>query len=127
MSKLHERLIEDRELRDAARTVLLDDLHHARVSFSAKGVADRIGGRIGDGAKDVFENAKERTGDKGGLIAALLGAVMLWFAREPLFELLGLTDVEPGSEADEAVGEEASDEIASDTIEETPPGDDDEH
>jgi hypothetical protein len=132
MSKLHDQLIEDRQLRNAARAVLLDDVSHARTSFSAKGVADRIGGRIGDGAKDVFETAKETSSDKGGIIAALIGVALLWFAREPLFELFGLTAVEDGAVGEVGVTENIEetagrDDLAPDEIDTTPPGDDDEH
>lgn len=94
MTDLEQRFVEDRALRDAARTVLLADLEHARASFSAKGIADRVGGRIGDGAKDVYEVAKEQADDNRGIIAAIIGALILWFAREPILELLGLAERE---------------------------------
>ena len=90
MSSLDQQFEEDRRLRDAARAVLLADLEHARSSFSAKGVADRIGSRIGDGAVDVFETARTQASDHRGIIAALIGAVVLWFGREPILAALGL-------------------------------------
>ena len=118
MSRLQERFEEDRALRDAARAVLLADIEHARTSFSAKGVADRVGTRIGDGALDVLDTAKEKASDNRGIIAALIGAILLWLGREPLLEALGF-------------GADADDEPVADTAEpasaETPPGDDDEH
>ena len=86
MSKLEDRLAEDRKLRDAARAVLVADIDHARSSFSAKGVADRVGTRIGDGAVEVFDLAKKKAGSNGGIIAALIGAMILWLGREPLLE-----------------------------------------
>lgn len=110
MSKLEERLKQDRELRDAAKAVLLADIDHARDSLSARGVANRVGTRIGDGALDVFATAKEHASDNRGIIAALIGAILLWLGREPLLEALGFADSE--------------DEQGS---EETPPGDNDEH
>ena len=91
MSNLHQRFLEDRQMRDTARTILLADIAHARTSLSAKGVADRVGGRIGDGAKDVFEVAKTHSNDNRGIIAALIGALLLWLAREPILEILGLS------------------------------------
>ncbi len=100
MTKLDPSFLEDRQLRDSARAVLMSDIAHAKGNFSAKGVADRVGGRIGDGAKDVFEIAKAHSADKpGGVIAALIGVVLLWLVREPIFEILGLVEV-PDVEAD---------------------------
>ena len=90
MSPAEEQLREDRKLRDAARAVFLADLEHLRTSFSAKGVANRIGGRIGDGAKDVFEVAKMHADDKRGIIALIIGALALWFGRGSIMEILGL-------------------------------------
>ncbi len=121
MSKLPRQFVEDKALRDSAREVLMADVDHARATFSAKGVATKVGGRVGDGAKDVFEVAKVHANDKRGMIAVLIGALALFFARGPIMEILGLggpTDAEP--DADELGLEDAGDN--------TPPptGDDDE-
>ncbi|MFU7528890.1 hypothetical protein [Qipengyuania sp. ASV99] len=105
MSDLERRFIEDRAIRDAARAVLMADITHARASLSAKGVAARIGGRIGDGAKDVFEVAKAHSEDNRGIIAALIGAVLLWLGREPILEILGLSDSDETSEDAPKFGE----------------------
>ena len=112
MSDLEQRFYEDRAMRDAARTVLLADLEHARASFSAKGIADRVGGRIGDGAKDVLEVAKEQADDNRGILAAIIGAILLWIAREPLLEILGLSGDSDGAngETGELTGEAVQDE-----------------
>lgn len=131
MTKLHQSFQEDRQLRDSARAVLISNIAHARTSFSAKGVADRVGGRIGDGAKDVFEVAKTHSGDKGGIIAGiiagLIGGVLLFLTREPILELLGLSDPQDDAvktEADPELGPSAKMANAGDPI---PHGDDDEH
>ncbi len=143
MGKLHQRFLEDRQMRDTARTILMADIAHARTSLSARGVADRIGGRIGDGAKDVFEVAKTHSDDNRGIIAALIGAVLLWLAREPILEILGLSqeaenlDDEPADEPETGHSEDgnenaakAANETQSEDIsakaEPLPPGDDDE-
>ncbi|WP_299192447.1 hypothetical protein [uncultured Erythrobacter sp.] len=118
MSKRLEQFHEDRAIRDAARAVLLADIEHARVSFSAKGVADRVGGRIGDGAKDVLEVAKTQADSNRGIIAALIGAILLWLGRDTILELLGLAEDEDGSQPDTEI-EEPSPEVS-------PPGDDNE-
>ncbi|AWW74682.1 hypothetical protein CD351_09630 [Erythrobacter sp. KY5] len=92
MSKLEERLIQDREMRDLARANLMADIEHAKEAFSATGVFGRVGGRIGDGAKDVLEVAKFQAEDKRGILALLIGAILLWLGRQPILEALGLED-----------------------------------
>ena len=115
MIKLDDQFIQDRALRDSARAVIMADITHARTSFSAKGVADRVGGRIGDGAKDVFEVAKSHSDDKRGIIAVLIGAVLLWLAREPIMEILGLRvfeeEAEDENELDGELDNEPGDEL----------------
>ncbi len=130
MSKLMTRFEEDRRMRDTARVVFMADIAHAKTALSAKGVADRIGGRIGDGAKDVFEVAKVHSEDNRGIIAALIGAVLLWLAREPIMEILGVE----ADELEEPEGTEISEnpETPSEfednpaNAEDIPSGDDDE-
>lgn len=92
MTKLPQQFIEDRALRDAARSVLMADIEHAKVSLSGKGIATRVGSRVGDGAKDVLEVAKVHADDKRGILASLIGAAIMFFAREPILEILGIKD-----------------------------------
>ncbi|MEP3421186.1 MAG: hypothetical protein ABJN35_05595 [Erythrobacter sp.] len=113
--KLDKQFIQDRALRNSARAVIMADIEHTRTSFSAKGVANRVGGRIGDGAKDVFEVAKTHSDDKRGIVALLIGAFLLWLAREPILEIVGLLnddafddDSDISAEAD---GEDTPEEI----------------
>ncbi|MGB3470121.1 MAG: hypothetical protein WBA51_04795 [Erythrobacter sp.] len=108
MSRLPDQFYQDRALRDAARTVLKADVEHARSTLSGKGIASRVGSRIGDGAKDVLEMAKVHAEDKRGIIAGLIAAVTLWFMREPLLEIFGL-----GSAAESPEGE-LEDDLAGD-------------
>lgn len=90
MTRLPDAFHQDRALRDAARDVLRADIEHARATLSGKAIANRVTGRIGDGAKDVLEVAKGHASERQGLIAGLVALVVLWFAREPIAELLGL-------------------------------------
>jgi len=124
MTDLYQRLREDRQMRDSARAVLLADLEHARSSFSAKGVAGRFGERISEGAMDVFETAKVHSEDNRGIIAALMGAILLWFGRGPILDLLGLSNAEGEGEISE---EDPAQEPVSDTTDNIPFGDEDEH
>lgn len=119
MSDLERLFIEDRAIRDAARSVLAADITHARTILSPKGVAGRIGGRIGDGAKDVFELAKAHSHDNRGIIAALIGAVLLWLGRDPILDMLGLSDSDKACE--DGFDEPGAEPPA--TQDDTPPGD----
>ena len=111
MPKLPAQFVEDRALRDAARDVFMADIAHARTSISGKGIAERVGSRVGDGAKDVFEVARVHADDNRGILAALIGAILLFFARDPILEVLGITPSDDGDETPEP---------ESDTIDEIP-------
>jgi hypothetical protein len=111
MSRLEQQLREDRALRDAALTVLQADIALARTSFSGKGLADRVGGRIGDGAKDVLETAKTHADGNRGMLAALIGAMLLWIAREPIMAMLGLADAAPDDEIDDTTSPAGDEEV----------------
>lgn len=101
MSDLEKRLLEYRALRDAAKANFLADVEHAKHSFSGKNIAGRFVERISDGARDVFDQASETAEDNRGIIAALIGAIILWLSRGPLLELLGLAPEENPDEAQE--------------------------
>lgn len=94
MTRLPDRFIEDRALRDAARAVLTDDIEQLRSSLSEKGIAARVSSgvtstistRLKDGASDIWAEAKVQAGDRKGVIAVLIAAIVLWFSRDPIFE-----------------------------------------
>ncbi len=100
MSELERRLLEYRALRDAARANFLADVDHAKHSFSGKNIAGRFVDRISEGARDVFDQASETAEDNRGIIAALIGAIVLWLSRGPLLELLGFTPETDDENAD---------------------------
>jgi len=103
MSRLPDDFHQDRVLRDAAREVLMADVEHAKATISGKSIAGRVAGRMGDGAKDVYEVAKVHAADRQGLIAGLMAIIALWFAREPLAHFLG--SQASGVDEDEDEGE----------------------
>ncbi|MEM7700869.1 MAG: hypothetical protein AAF251_02925 [Pseudomonadota bacterium] len=105
MSRLPDEFHQDRALRDAARDVLFADVEHAKATLSGKGIAGRLAGRVGDGAKDVAEIAKVHATDKQGLLAGLIAIIALWLARGPLLEILG-----SGGTSEEGVEPEPTDE-----------------
>lgn len=94
MSKIEERLADYRSLRDASKKALLDDIDHARATYSAKGLTNRYLGGVIEGGKDVYEVAKVHAVDNRGIIAIVLGALALWFGREPLLAAMA-EEIEP--------------------------------
>lgn len=93
MTQLPSRFLEDRRLRDAARAVLAEDIARLQGSLEEQGIASRVSSgvtssistRIRTGARDVLDQAKAQAGDNKGVVALLVGAIILWFARVPLF------------------------------------------
>jgi hypothetical protein len=90
-----EQLLEDRHLRDAARALVEADLKNLRANLSVKSIGERAVDRITEGASEVYDEALEVAADHKGALAALVAALVLWFARHPILEVLfGKDDVE---------------------------------
>ena len=108
MSK--RRLAEDRAMRDAALEIFRTDLTQIKMDLKSKGVGGRIADRLGDGARDMAEDAATAAEANYGKIAALVVGGALWAFRNPL-----LNFVEKFGASDQA--EEAADSMVSDTAE----------
>lgn len=115
MTRLPERFIEDRALRDAARAVLIEDIEHLRASLAEEGIASRVSSgvtgtistRIRTGARDVLAQAMAQANDYKGVLALLVGAIILFLARGPILdwiETLGLDE-----DVEDNLGEAAPD------------------
>lgn len=110
MTELPERFIEDRALRDAARAVLAEDVARLRASFDEQGIASRvsatvtstISGRIRDGARDVLAQARAQASDHKGVLALLIGAIILFLARGPILDWIDGFGADESEENDEA-------------------------
>ncbi|UVI38795.1 hypothetical protein [Qipengyuania spongiae] len=95
-------MIADRRVRDAAKAVLDADLSNLKSNLSQKGVGARAADRVKHGARDVYDEAAEITSEHTGVVAAILAAVVLWFARNPILDaLFGDEDEESDHEDDE--------------------------
>lgn len=96
MTRLPDRFIEDRAIRDAARSVLTEDIELLRASLAEQGIASRvstgvsstISGRIRAGAHDLLAEVRAQAGERKGVIALLVAAIVLWFARGPILEVI---------------------------------------
>lgn len=87
MRNLDLKLKEDRALRDAARALITADIAILRADLLGKGFGERIVDRVNEGAADLFEEAVGLADDNRGVVAAMLAAVLLWFARSPIIGL----------------------------------------
>ncbi len=98
------RLKEDRALRNAARALVAADIANLRADLAGKGIGERIVDRINEGAVDLFDEAVELADSNRGVLAALFGAILLWFARNPIIALF--TDDEDNNGDTETDAEE---------------------
>ncbi|MBX7481348.1 hypothetical protein [Qipengyuania qiaonensis] len=96
MSYRRARMLEDKHLRDSARALVDADIKHLKSDFAHRSFAGRALDRVREGATDLYEEAIDVAEDNKGALAALLAAVAVWFARNPILEMLGF-----GQEADE--------------------------
>ena len=111
MSGRKDQMREDKALRDTARSLLNADIAHVKNILSGPSLGKRLAGRIGDGATDVLEKASDKADNHRGVLAALIGGIVLWFARNPILALL---DDKPVDDADQAPEEIAEAEPATD-------------
>ena len=94
MTRLPDRFLEDRALRDTARAVLTEDIERLRASLAEQGIASRvssgvtqtISARIRTGARDVLAEARAQAGERKGLLAGIVAAIVLFLARGPILD-----------------------------------------
>lgn len=121
MTHLPARFREDRILRDKARAVLAQDIAHLQGNLREEGIASRvssgvtstISARVRTGARDVLEQARAQAEDKKGVLALLIGAIILWFAREPIFDWFDELGADDGDRDNDPPPEAASPTAAS--------------
>ena len=88
MTWRREQLREDRHVRDAARALVEADMQNLRADLSVKGLGERAVDRLTDAAGEVYDEAVEVAADNKGALAAILAALLLWFARNPILDAL---------------------------------------
>ena len=101
MTDRRARMLEDKYLRDSARALVEADIEHLKSDFSHKGFAERAMDRVREGATDLYEEAIDVAEDNQGALAALIAAIVVWFSRNPILELLGFDTGEEDDEYDE--------------------------
>jgi hypothetical protein len=101
ISPLEHRLHEDRALRDAALALFKSDLALIRVDLHQRGIGGRLADRVGDATLDMVDDAVDYAEENRGRVAAAVAALVLWFARGPIIDLLsGVFAPEPEPEPD---------------------------
>lgn len=94
MNMRERNMREDLALRNAALALLKADVDNVKEDLSSKSIKDRITNRMADGAVDLFEEATHIADSNRGVLATLLAAVGIWFARNPILSLLGLDEAD---------------------------------
>ena len=79
---------ENRHVREAARALVEADLKNLRADLSIRSIGERAVDRLTEAAGEVCEEAIEVATENKGIVAAMLGVLLLWFAREPLQDAL---------------------------------------
>ena len=81
-------LRQEEALRDAAKALVKADYHHVRAALDEASVTERASLRAKSTARDMAQEAADLARDNKGVVAAIAGAAALWFAREPLLDLV---------------------------------------
>ena len=92
---------QDRYLRDSAKALVEADIDHLKTSFARKSLTERAVDRVVGGASELYDDAVDIAGDNKGALAALVAAVVVWFARNPILGLLGFDVAQDEGEDDE--------------------------
>ena len=90
MSDLKAQMLADKHMRDSARSLVKADIEHLKADLAHKGIGGRIMDRAKEGALDLYEEAIDVADDNKGALAALVAAIVVWFARNPILSLFGL-------------------------------------
>lgn len=98
MSALERQVTEDKTVRDAAKALVMADVAHIKNDLAQRGIGARVADRIGDGAVGVFEEAVEVADNHRGALAAIVGALILWFARNPIMAVFSSDEPDTASD-----------------------------
>ena len=106
MSDLKRQMLEDRAVRNAAKALIDADVAHVKNTFSGPSLTERAATNLNEGAREVFDKASAAANDHKGILAALIGAVLIWFARNPILSLFEMDEEEgDGEQSTPALGE----------------------
>lgn len=92
-------MIEDKALRDAALALVKADVEQLRADLDVRNLGSRFVDRMSEGASDMLDEAADLADNNRGVLAALVAALLIWLARNPI---LALFDDESDDEPDDA-------------------------
>lgn len=84
------RMLEDKHLRDSARALVEADVEHIKADFANKGMAKRALFRLRENAGELYDEALDVADSNKGAVTAVFAALVVWFARNPLLDMVGL-------------------------------------
>ncbi|QFI63625.1 hypothetical protein D0Y83_10380 [Qipengyuania flava] len=84
------RMLEDKHLRDSARALVEADVEHIKADLANKGMAKRALFRLRENAGELYDEALDVADSNKGAVAAVFAALVVWFARNPLLDMVGL-------------------------------------
>lgn len=90
MTNRRLRMLEDKHLRDSARALVEADVEHIKADFANKGMAKRALFRLRENAGELYDEALDVADSNKGAVAAVFAALIVWFARNPLLDMVGL-------------------------------------
>lgn len=109
MTNLRRRLLEDRALRDSARSIITQQAQRLRTGISGKWIGETMADRYGDRMLDLASGTRRAMAGKGKLIAGAgaitVVAAVAWLARKPLMNLLPSREEAPEAEPEESDAE----------------------
>lgn len=87
--RISRQLAEDKALRDAALALFKADLRFIRNDLDRRGLGERVADRLGEGARELADDAMDYATAHKGVVATAAAAVVMWFARRPILHSLG--------------------------------------
>lgn len=98
---LERRMIEDKALRDAALALVRADVEQLRADLGVRNIGARMVDRVSESASDMLDEAADLADNNKGVLAALVAALLVWLARNPILAMFDGDD-EPGDEREDA-------------------------
>lgn len=88
MNAAERRLSEDRSTRNTARGVFDANLAQVKADLEARSIPGRIADKADREVREAIATGLDVASESKGIIAGTLGALVLWFFREPLLAQL---------------------------------------
>lgn len=110
MTDAEQRLVADRGNRNSARGLFDQRLARVKADLSARSVPARVKDRVQEQVFTALDHGIDVAKESKGIVAAVVGAIGLWFFRQPLIELamnwMDGSEEDFGGETDEPSQEE---------------------